>query len=243
MLLTKASGGGGGGPSDSYGAPPSSSYGPPSGGGPSDSYGAPPPSSYGPPSGGGGGYSGGGWGRSFHKPMTSAYDNVIKAEAADGSNNIPMIGEATSNTESIDYPDYQDYQEMPISDMSFANSNWNRTDYAIEHERANLSFESVKNDSKVDSKIDSSVNKMSRSFDFKNPLTNIVKVIEKKNADLTTSTDQPDVTYNTNMTYMNEWQATDEKVHSDNVLSPSDSNAKTESQQVEPRSIPLIRGI
>lgn len=242
MLLTKASGGGGGGgggPSDSYGAPPSSSYGPPSGGGPSDSYGAPPPSSYGPPSGGGGGYGGGGWGRSFHKPMTSAYDNVIKAEAADGSNNIPMIGEATSNTESIDYPDYQDYQEMPISNMSLANSNWNGTNYAIEHERANSSFESVKNDLKVDS----SVNAMGRSFGFKNPLTNIVKVIEKKNADLTTSTDQPDVTYDTNMTYMNEWQATDEKVQSDNVLLPS--NAKTESQQVEPlsRDIPLIRGI
>ncbi|GAB1865641.1 Osiris 16-like protein [Camponotus japonicus] len=225
VLLTKASGGGGGG-------------------GPSDSYGAPPPSSYGPPSGGGGGYGGGGggWGRSFHKrPMMLSYDKVIKDETADdGSNRTPMIGEAMSDAESIDYPDSQDYQKSPseISSNSMI-SNLNIANYNTFHEYgdANVTADSVKNNSKNET----TVNTKERSFIFnRNPSINLVNVNEK-NIDSMTSTNQPDVTHKKDMTY-DEWQATAEKINHNKI--PANSNVKIELQtESHSKNVPLLHGI
>ncbi|KMQ95660.1 osiris 16-like protein [Lasius niger] len=227
VLLTKASGGGGGG------------------GGPSDSYGAPPPSSYGPPSGGGGGYGGGGgWGRSFHKrPMMLSYDEVIKEETAnDGSNRTPMVGEVISNAESIDYPDYQDYQKSSseISSNSMI-SNWNIANNGFQkYGGINVTADSVKNNSKVET----TVSAKEKSFIFnRNPSINLINVTEK-NVDSVTSTNQPDVTHKTDMTYTDEWQATAAKINSNNIPS-SNSNVRIELQQTESHSkdMPLLRGI
>ncbi|XP_067211136.1 uncharacterized protein [Linepithema humile] len=234
VLLTKSSGGGGGCSGGGCGGSP-----------PSDSYGAPPPSSYGAPSGGGGGYSGGGggggWGRSFNKrPMMLSNDNIIKTETADESNHTPMIGEAVSNMESVDYPDYEDYQEpSPIANPNSVTSNWNATNYIAFHEYKGADVSLMKNNSKVES----TVSAKGRTLFNQSPSTTVVNAIEK-NVNSLTSMSQPDIIHETNAAYMDEWQATAEKTSS-NDASSSNSNARIELHEIDPRSreVPLLRGI
>ncbi|KAL6263605.1 hypothetical protein P5V15_006394 [Pogonomyrmex californicus] len=187
VLLTKSSDGGGGGCCG--------------GGHGGDSYGAPPSSSYGPPSGGGGGYGGGGWGRSFNKqPML--YSKKIRTEIANGSNQIPMTGEVITNTKNVDYLDYQDYQEpSSVINSDPMTSKWNASSYTAFHEYkgTNISTGSEKNNLRSEP----TMNAKGRNFIFnETPPTSTVNVIEK-NTNLITN--QSDVSYDTNTTYMDEW--------------------------------------
>lgn len=177
--------------------------------------------------------------------MMLSYDKVIQEKTADdGSNRTPMVGEAISNAKSIDYPDYQDYQKSSseISSNSMI-SNWNIANYNALHEygNTNVTADSIKNISKIET----TVNAKERNFIFdrNSSNTNLINVIEK-NVDLITSTNQSDVTHKTDMTYMDEWQATAEKITSNNVPS-SNSNEKIELQQTESHSknMPLLYGI
>lgn len=173
--------------------------------------------------------------------MMLSYDKVIKDETADdGSNRTPMIGEAMSDAESIDYPDYQDYQKSPseISSNSMI-SNLNIANYNTfhEYEDANVTADSIKNNPKEET----TVNTKERSFIFnRNPSINLVNVNEK-NVDSITSTNQPDVTHKKDMTY-DEWQATAEKINHNKI--PSNSNVKIELQtESHSKNVPLLRGI
>lgn len=115
-----------------------------------------------------------------------------------------MVGEAISNEESIDYPDYQDYQKSSseISSNSMT-SNWNISKFNFhEYGNTNVTADSVKNNSKIETK--------ERNFIFdRNSSTNLINVTEK-NVDLT-STNESDATHKTDVTYMDEWQATAKK--------------------------------
>lgn len=155
-----------------------------------------------------------------------------------------MTGEVLSNAKSIDYLDYQDYQEpLSITNSSSIISNWNTSNYIAFHQYGdtNISTDSTTNNLKSEA----IVNTKGRSFIFnENPSISIVNVIEK-NVDLTTTTDQPDVTheFTTNAVYMDEWQATAEKINFNNVS--TNSSPKIELQQTKLRSkdIPLLREI
>ncbi|XP_011646280.1 uncharacterized protein LOC105432950 [Pogonomyrmex barbatus] len=188
VLLTKSSDGGGGGCCG--------------GGHGGDSYGAPPSSSYGPPSGGGGGYGGGGWGRSFNKqPML--YSKKTRTEIANGSNQIPMNGEVITNTKNVDYLDYQDYQEpSSVINSDPMTSKWNASSYTVFHEYkgTNISTGSEKNNLRLEP----TMNVKGRNFIFNETPPSTVNVIEK-NTNLMTITNQSDVNYDTDTTYMDEW--------------------------------------
>lgn len=170
--------------------------------------------------------------------MTLSNDNISKTATADGSNYLPMIGEAVSNTES-DYPDYEDHQEsLPIADSSSMTSNWNATNYIAFHEYKGTDVSAMRNNSKVEA-----VSAKERTLFNKSPPVIIVNAIEK-NVNSSTSMSQPDIIHDTSVTYMDEWQATAEKISS-NDSSSSNSNAKVELHQIDPRSreVPLLREI
>lgn len=174
--------------------------------------------------------------------MTLSYDKVIKDETADdGSNRTPMIGEAMSDAESIDYPDYQDYQKSSEVSSNSMVSNSNIANYDTFHEYVDSSVtaDSVQNNSKEET----TVNTQERSFIFnRNPSINLVNVNEK-NVDSVTSTNQPDVIHKKDMTY-DEWQATAEKINPINVSSNSGSNVKIELQtESHSKNVPLLHGI
>lgn len=175
--------------------------------------------------------------------MMLSYDKVIQEKTADDEfNRTPMIGEAISNEESIDYPDYQDYQKSSSETSSNSmTSNWNISNYNFhEYGNTNVTVDSVKNKSKVET----TVNARERNFIFDRNLSpNLINVADK-NVDLVTSTNQSDATHKTDVTYMDEWQATAEKITSNNVPS-SNSNVKIELQQTESHSknMPLLHGI
>lgn len=179
--------------------------------------------------------------------MTMANNNIIKAEIADGSNHTPMIGEAVSGAESVDYPDYEDYQDYqdyqgyqepsPIANPSSMTSNWNTTSYITLHEYKDTGS-SMKNNSKVES----TVSAKGRTLFTKSPSTTTVNAIEKSVNSLTS---RPDTIHKTNAEYTDEWQATAEKISS-NDISSSNSDAKVElHHHIDPRSreVPLLRGI
>lgn len=161
--------------------------------------------------------------------------------ANDGPNHTPNVGEVISNAESIDYPDYQDYRKSPseISSNSVT-SNWNVANYKAfyEYGGVNRTADSVKNHSKVETTVSAN----EKSFiSNRNPSINHINVTEK-NVDSVTSINQPDVTHKIDITYMDEWNATAEKINSNN--NPlSNSNVKIELQQVEPHSKNMLRGI
>jgi hypothetical protein len=152
-----------------------------------------------------------------------------------------MIGEVVSNTESVDYPDYQDYPEASptIANSSSMASNWNATNYVTFHEYKAADVNLMLNNSKVES----TVNAKGRTLFNKSPSTTIVNAIEK-NVNSLTNMNQPNIVHETNAAYMDEWQATAEKISS-NDASSSNSNAKVELRQIDPRSreVPLLRGV
>lgn len=171
--------------------------------------------------------------------MTLSYDDAIKAEPADGSNHTPMIGEVISNAQDIDYPDYQDYQKPPpIAASDLAISNWNATDNVDSHEygEGDVNAISTKDNSKVKPKL---VVK-GRSF-IGNTAAYVADVTENNVNSVATTSARPDVDV-VHAMYMDEWQATAEKISANDAPS---TEVQVESRRTDsrPNDIPLLRSI